>query len=116
MKPTKEAIRALTPPQRQAIHEVRSAMQYSPKGRAATRVFNHLADRKIVLLKPGHNDLYVIHPDWQYVNVDLPDRERKVYPRQEKVVIPDPPKRMIRPPAIYSNRTREQLIDNILKK
>lgn len=117
MKPTKETIRALSPPQRKVIQRIQTAGEYRRRyDVAGVALLRILEAKKIIQLKPGFDCLYILMPEWETVDVDIPQRVRKVYLPTEKTPRPDPPRKMMRPPAIYSNRSREELIDNILNK
>lgn len=65
-----------------------------------------------------YSRFYTLVPEWQNVNVcpDKPMPPPAPVITESRPVIPDPPKKQfIRPPAVYSNRSQEDLIDHILK-
>jgi len=76
------------------------------------RVLRGLVDKGIVEHK-AHSSIYTLVPAWQTINLD--QEEAKPEPVIERPPLPDPPKKgFVRPPTIYSNRSREELIDQIL--
>lgn len=122
MKPTKELIKELTQIQRDLVIKMQKegvlVCPHYDKG----YLFRRLEELGIFVRtsRPGAGShTYVLSPDWENVDVNIPQRVRKrdVPPIEDgRPVIPDPPKKKLtRPPAVYSNRSNEELIDHILK-
>jgi hypothetical protein len=92
--------------------------RYDARGVALLRQMEEL---NIILVMPGARGgrFYILEDAWEKVDLDVAQRQRKAavrsYPVHELPPIPDPPKVINRPPAVYSNRSQKELIDHVLK-
>jgi len=126
MEPTKTVIERLSKAQRREILLMQEKGEVEATSAPQKRVYNLLERFGVVVRIDSGNvrRFYQLAPAWKDVNLASPKpRKPALYrprPEPEKIdlkalgLLPDPPKKRQRPPAEYSNRTREQIIDDIL--
>lgn len=79
-----------------------------------TRVLRTLFMKGMVVYDEETDTFSIVH---KWISFQISDREKilaNVVVDEEKEPIPDPPKRLVRPPAQYSNTSREDYINHIL--
>lgn len=126
MQPTRFQITTLTAAQRLAIIDLQTHISVKVYVGKNIQVYKNLVAIGAAVLHPssGLQNEFVIAAGWETVDVKRPARgsredtlANKVFGLGEEAgVIPDPPKKKIqRPPAIYSNRSYDEVIDHVLK-
>lgn len=106
---------------RHVIETIRKEGFYRRYDANGIALIRRMEEMNIVILMPGARGgrFYVLVEAWENVDIDIPQRDRTPIARPgskcELPPIPDPPSKLVRPPAVYSNPSQKELIDDVLK-
>lgn len=111
-----KAIKYLTNAQKREILAMQAELYVSTTDSYRQRTLRGLVTRGIAV-HDHYSRFYTLVPAWQNVNVNPDKPQTPPIPNPvEKPPLPDPPKKkFVRAKAEYSNQSREDLIDHILK-
>ena len=125
MKSIETIIKTLTPAQRAAITDLQTQGTMKIFAGRTRQTYMVLVTLGAATPKEGSTNEFVIGKGWEEIDVAIQPRgARGPYSMVTKDIsclvenepIPDPPKpKMVRPPAVYSNRSHNELIDHVLK-
>ena len=125
MKSIEAIIKTLTPAQRSAITDPQTQGTMKIFSGRTRQTYMVLLTLGAATLKDGSTNEFVIGKGWEEIDVSIQSRgargpygvvTKDISCLVEKEVIPDAPKKKIqRPPAVYSNRSHNELIDHVLK-
>lgn len=118
MQPTEARLKTLTPVQRQLIADLQVKGIVKVAEPKAMAVYRRLVTLGAAIWEPLSKNEFRIAEGWEAVDVSFQRREpRGPYTAEDFLpFVPDPPKKiLVRPPAVYSNRSQNDIIDHVLK-